>query len=82
MMNEIILSIKKIQNKMGRAFKKIIKIIKQSLCRHKRTEFTRKVTTDGLTLHCINGERIYEVCEDCGKIIGSYFLEYEGMGYK
>lgn len=32
--------------------------------------------------HNIRGERHYIACEDCGKIINSYFAEYEEMGFK
>ena len=30
----------------------------------------------------ISGERVYTVCEHCGKIKSSFYREYEGMGYK
>lgn len=39
--------------------------------------------TDNSSKFCnIRGERRYIVCEDCGKILSSYFAEYEGMGFK
>ena len=38
---------------------------------------------DNSSVFCnIRGERHYIVCEDCGKILSSYFAEYEGTGFK
>lgn len=50
----------------------------QLICRHKHKGWYVKEET----YHCISGERIFLICEDCGKIIDSFFQEYEGMGYK
>jgi hypothetical protein len=52
--------------------------IKQLFCKHKYVEM-REISK---TYQCISGERIYIVCEKCGKIKDSYFREYEGMGHK
>lgn len=53
--------------------------LKQIFCRHKETEPMLK--GEGL-FHAISGERVYYVCKRCGKIVSSYFREYEGNGYK
>lgn len=50
----------------------------QLLCRHRHKGWHIKQET----YSCISGERRFLVCEDCGKIIDSYFARYEGMGYK
>lgn len=52
--------------------------IKGLFCKHKYIEM--KEIPKGF--QCISGETIYIVCEKCGKIKGSYFREFEGMGYK
>jgi hypothetical protein len=52
----------------------------QLLCRHKHKGWYEKEEQE--TYRCISGERIYLICEDCGKIIDSYFARYEGMGFK
>jgi hypothetical protein len=50
----------------------------QLLCRHKHQGWYIKQEL----YSCISGERRFLVCEDCGKILDSYFARYEGMGYK
>ena len=51
--------------------------IKQLFCKHRYVEMIAISP-----FKCISGETIYIVCEKCGKVKGSYFREYEGMGYK
>jgi hypothetical protein len=51
--------------------------IKQLFCKHNFIQ-ARAVGK----FASISGERIYTVCEHCGKIKSSYYREYEGMGYK
>lgn len=61
------------------SYLKVIRdIIKRMLCKHEYVEMKEIPKM----YQCISGERIYIVCEKCGKIKGSYFREYEGMGYK
>lgn len=57
---------------------KMIEKIKQLFCKHKYVEMVE--VPKGF--QCISGERIFIVCEKCGKIKDSYFREYEGMGYR
>ena len=52
----------------------------QLLCRHKHKGWYEKKEQE--TYRGISGERIYLICEDCGKIIDSFFQEYEDMGFK
>lgn len=52
----------------------------QLLCRHRHKGWYEKEEQE--TYRCISGERIYLICEDCGKIIDSFFQEYEGKGFK
>ena len=47
-------------------------------CKHKYVEMVE--IPKGF--QCISGERIFIVCEKCGKVKDSYFREYEGMGYR
>lgn len=53
------------------------KRIKQFFCRHEYGEYIKNNK-----FHSISGERVYIVCNKCGKIKGSYYKEYEGNGYK
>ena len=50
----------------------------QLLCKHKHKGWYIKQEL----YSCISGERRYLICEDCGKILDSYFARYEGMGFK
>ncbi len=47
--------------------------IAQFFCKHKRTCWCTKVST----YYNISGERRYLVCEDCGKVLNSYFHKYD-----
>lgn len=50
----------------------------QFFCRHKNKEwFVRNSPFSSL-----RGERRLHICTDCGKEVGSYLAEYEGIGYK
>lgn len=51
--------------------------LRRLFCKHEFGEFVKNEP-----FHCISGETIYIVCKKCGKIKGSYFKEYEGIGYK
>lgn len=53
--------------------------IQQLFCKHEYVEAKKE---NNSRFHCITGETIYIVCKKCGKVKGSYFREYEGMGYK
>lgn len=50
----------------------------QLLCRHKHKGWYEKKET----YHGISGERFFLICEDCGKIIDSFFQEYDDIGFK
>lgn len=54
---------------------------KQLFCKHEYLEGNLQ-KKDGIKFTNISGETITVICKKCGKIKGSYFLEYEGMGYK
>lgn len=47
--------------------------LKQLFCRHKNVGYYQKNSI----FHALNGERVYRICEDCGKIIDSEFLDTE-----
>lgn len=49
--------------------------IKQLFCRHKRYDFYVKQQI----YHALNGERVYRICNDCGKILDSKFWETEAF---
>ncbi|AEY65406.1 hypothetical protein Clo1100_1154 [Clostridium sp. BNL1100] len=51
--------------------------IKQLFCKHNFVQAKKASKYES-----ISGERIYIVCEHCGKVNSSYYREYEGMGYK
>lgn len=57
---------------------KILNKIKQLFCKHDY----REVTENKSSFSNLTGERVFIVCKKCGKVKGSYFREYEGMGYK
>jgi len=63
-------------------FQAYIRVIKDRIaglfCKHKYVEMVEI----GTRFQCINGERVFIICEKCGKVKDSYFREYEGMGYK
>ena len=56
---------------------KLILKIKQLLCKHEYVEMVKNSK-----FQCSSGETVYLVCSKCGHVKGSYFREYEGMGYK
>lgn len=51
---------------------------KQFLCRHRK----RGWYLENTLFQSLNGERHYNICEDCGKVLDERFLEYEGNGFK
>ena len=51
--------------------------LKQLFCKHSYVKARKQEL-----FAVLSGERIYTVCEKCGKIKGSIFYEYEGNGYK
>lgn len=56
----------------------MIKKLRQFFCRHKNTGWYGKKSM----FMMIGGETHYKICNDCGKELGTRFLEYEGSGYK
>lgn len=50
----------------------------QLLCKHKNKGWYTKNSM----FQSLSGERQYQVCTDCGKVVSERFLEYEGSGYK
>ena len=58
---------------------KIIKIIKQHLCRHD-WGIGRMGSVYGF--ESLRGEQLYRRCKKCGKIEKWIYREYEGLGYK
>lgn len=47
--------------------------LKQLFCKHKNTGYFTKNSK----YHHLQGERVYRICKDCGKIIDSEFLSNE-----
>lgn len=82
MLYELGEKIKELIETIKKAFKKLVTAIHQALCKHKDTELMKRVSTGEYTFQCISGERVYEVCKHCGKVVNTYFLEFEGAGYK
>ena len=54
--------------------------ISQFFCKHKNKNWYKAYNKSGFCN--IRGETHYFICEDCGKVIGKTFCEYEGMGFK
>ena len=47
--------------------------LKQLLCRHKNIGYYTKISK----YHNLQGETVYRICNDCGKIISSEFYNNE-----
>ena len=54
--------------------------IRKLFCKHKMVPLVRREKNP--MIFCISGDTIQYVCAICGKLGGTQFWEFEGMGYK
>lgn len=52
--------------------------LKQLFCRHKNFGYYEKQSP----FRALNGVRVFRICENCGKIIGSEFLSNEEFYFR
>ena len=56
----------------------MLKKLKQLFCKHEY-DICRDVSSPFCSLR---GERLYQVCRKCSKVMKYIYVEYEGNGYK